>query len=102
MDNLTAVYAFIFSLAVVKYVLITMKFRRSIHALEQLAKRAGLSLDPSLQGVKRAQAIHESVNTPQSRQMLQEAELLASRFMFHLRVVMGIGVVGLVLALFMV
>ncbi|CAE79736.1 hypothetical protein predicted by Glimmer/Critica [Bdellovibrio bacteriovorus HD100] len=94
------IYAVIFSVAVVIYVASTVQYRRLMGAMEKIAQRSGLRLEESLQGVKRAREIHSAVGSASSKQLLDKIEAMIPAFMLRFRVVVGLGVVGLVLVLF--
>lgn len=100
MQLFATIYAVIFSVAVVIYIASTFQYRRLMGQMEKIAQRSGLRLDESVQGVKRAREIHSAVGSPASKQLLDKIEAVIPAFMLRFRVVVGLGVVGLVLVLF--
>ncbi|WP_374035739.1 hypothetical protein ACES2I_08635 [Bdellovibrio bacteriovorus] len=100
MGLFSAIYAVIFSVAVVIYIASTIQYQRLMREMERIAERSGLRVEESLQGVKRAQEIHSRVGTAASKQLLNKIETVIPAFMLRFRVVVGLGVVGLILVLF--
>ncbi|WP_041577532.1 hypothetical protein [Bdellovibrio bacteriovorus] len=100
MGLFSVIYAVIFSVAVVIYIASTIQYQRLMRNMEKIAQRSGLRVDDSLQGVKRAHEIHARVGTADSKQVLDRIEAIIPAFMMRFRVVVGLGVVGLVLVLF--
>ncbi|ASD63822.1 hypothetical protein [Bdellovibrio bacteriovorus] len=100
MGLFSVIYAVIFSVAVVIYIASTIQYRRLMGEMEKVAHRSGLRLDESLQGVKRAREIHSQVGSAASKQLLNKIETVIPAFMLRFRVVVGLGVVGLILVLF--
>lgn len=100
MQLFMTIYAVIFSVAVVIYIASTLQYRLLMGQMEKIAQRSGVHMDECAQGVKRARKIHSAVGSSASKQLLDKIEAIIPAFMLRFRVVVGLGVVGLVLVLF--
>ena len=100
MAIITIIYSMILCFALARYTFATFKYRRLMREMEVVATSAGAQLDNTLSGIKRAREIHSLVDSPQSKIKLEEIETVVVVFVSRLRIVVGLGIAGLILVLF--